>query len=221
MALFIATGRGGVNSRMQHSTTVWADCAPLCFFAAVWSWTSNSRRTSCSRWWRGSALRRTATSPPCLTPRRPSPPPRNASPKLTRRSMLAGNFGSCEHTGPPRPRNRRAGFMRPSGRPYLFALSIVLRLTTWLFADLATSINGALHHWILNPLLRDDRMCNGTQVWIPRKIQNVMLTKNGFWTWLFWTNFFKQGVKLHQGNIFGDQQGEKTNLISLYLHIFF
>lgn len=180
MALFTATARGGVNSCMQHSTTVWADCAPLCFFAAVWSWTSSSRRTSCSRWWRGFALRRTATSPPCLTPRRPSPPPRNASPKLTPRSMLAGNFGSCEHTGPSLPRDQHAGFMRPPGRLYLFALSIVLRFITWLFVDLVTSTNGELHHRILNPPLRDDRMCNGTQVWIPWKIQNVMLTKNGF-----------------------------------------
>lgn len=98
MALFTATGRGGVSRCRQHLTTVWADCVPVCFFAAAWSWTSSSRRTNCSRWWRGFALQRTATSPPCLTPRRPSPPPRNASPKLTPRSMLAGNFGSCEHT---------------------------------------------------------------------------------------------------------------------------
>lgn len=34
---------------------------------------------------------------------------------------------------------------------------------------------------------------------------------------LFLTNFFEHGVKLHQRNIFGDQQGEKTNLISLCL----
>lgn len=75
----------------------------LCVVAAVWSWTSSSRRTSCSRWWWGFALRRTATSPLCLTPRRPSPPPLNASPKLTPRSTLAGNFGSCKNTGPSPP----------------------------------------------------------------------------------------------------------------------
>lgn len=76
--------------------TVWPDY--LCFDAAS-SWTSSSRRTSCSHWWRGCAPQRTATCPRCLTHRRPSPPPPNASPKGTPRSTPAGNCGSCRKKG--------------------------------------------------------------------------------------------------------------------------
>lgn len=90
--------------------------------------------------------------PPCLTPRRPSHRPQNASPKLTPRSTLAGNFGSSEG-------NRtfsyptKHGFMHPSGYPSFFwftYLPIFCFITRpWLFIDLFASNNGVLHHWIL------------------------------------------------------------------------
>lgn len=112
-----------VNGSAQRLVTVWPDY--LCFFDAASSWTSSSRRTSCSHWWRGYALQRTVTSPLCLTHRRPSPPPPNASPKGTPRSMHAGNCGSCK--------TERilllycdwcTGFMRPSGSLCLSSLLI-------------------------------------------------------------------------------------------------
>lgn len=53
-------------------------------------------------------------------------------------------------------------------------------------------------------------MCNGTHVWMPWIISNVTLTKMD--SELFWTNFFKLGVKWHQGDTVRDQRGEKTKI---------
>lgn len=76
-----------------------------------------------------------------------------------------------------------------------------------------SSTNGKSYHWMLFLYLG---MCSRTLGWIPWKIQNVTLIKKKKKDLeLFWTNSFKQGVKLHQGNRFGDQQGEEMNLISL------
>lgn len=87
---------GGRGGGMEGEVSVELMDVSLSVCGAVWSWTSSSRRTSCCRWWRGCAPRRTPTSPLCLTPRRPTPPPPNASPKQTPRSTRAGNSGSCE-----------------------------------------------------------------------------------------------------------------------------
>lgn len=144
----------------------------LSVFAAVWSWTSSFRRTSCSHWWRGFAQRRTATFPLCLTPRRPSPPPQNASPKLTPRSTLAGNFGSYEKTQ-DRLLRRATDAQDLRIRPVVHTCLVYPPSS-----DLSPSTFSSLLD--TEPLLEADRMCNGTQLWIPWKIQNVMLTKNGF-----------------------------------------
>lgn len=96
----------------------------------------------------------------------------------------------------------------PSKFVFVYPSSSVF-LQTWCRMESATA-----GYW--ESPVRDDRICNGTRVRIPWKILNVMLTKKRIQSY-FWTNFFKQGVKLHQGNIFGDQRGEKTNLISLRL----
>lgn len=90
----LQTGDDAMAASMQPLASVDSLC--LCLFAAVWSWTSSCRRTSCSRSWRGSAPRTRPTSPLWLTRGRPSPPPPNASPNQTPRSTLAGNFGSYE-----------------------------------------------------------------------------------------------------------------------------
>lgn len=192
----------------------------LCVFAAVWSWTSSSRRTSCSRWWWGFALRRTATSPLCLTPRRPSPPPRNASPKLTPRSTLAGNFGSCKNTGPSPP---------PLLMHRIYA-SVYSSIFVWFSHRLqfcyqisfgTPGVNGELHHWILSPFSQEDRMCTGTHVRIPWKIQKrhacqklmqsyfELISSNRVWNYT--KGMFSQISKVRR----------QIWLPSVYLHIFF
>lgn len=172
----------------------------------MWSWTSSSRRTSCSRWWRGCALRRTATSPSCLTPRRPSPPPRNASPKLTPRSTLAGNFGSCENTGPspsPLPMHR----IYAAVCSFIFFFWVIHRLP---FYHIYSAFCRPGNHWILNPISEMTGCVMGHKCGFHGKFKmSCQLISS------------KQGVKLHQGNIVGDQKCEKTSLISVYLHIFF
>ena len=60
---------------------------------AVWSWTLSSRRINCSRWWRDCAQWIIHNALLCLTPTRCSPPPQNASQRLSPKSMPAGNSG--------------------------------------------------------------------------------------------------------------------------------
>lgn len=127
----------------------------LRFIAAVWNWTSSCRRTSYNHSWRGFVLQTMPTSPPCLTPRRPSPPPQNESPKLTPRSTLAGNFGSCENTEPSPTSAFNAKDLSVI-HIFLVYPSASVKLDP-LFLDLVTDFNGALDMWIL----ADDRMCNG------------------------------------------------------------
>lgn len=213
--VFIATGWVGVNRFMLQLAAIWAECVCLCLFAAVWSWTSSSRRTSCSRWWRGFALWRTATSPLCLTPRRPSPPPRNASPKLTPRSTLAGNFGSCEKRHDSFLPNHAQDLCVRPGICLLYPSSSVLSHLLGFFVDLLTTGYRTSRLSEMTGCVMGHKCgFHGyfTMSCLPKKTDSE----------LFWTNFFKQGVKLHQGIIFGDQQGEKTNLIShcLFAYIF-
>lgn len=159
-------------------------------FAAVWSWTSSSRRTSYSRWWRGFALPTTPTSPPCLTPRRPSPPPRNASPKPTPRSTPAGNFGSFENRRITHPATGAQDLcirllvkyliVYPSSFLGFLASLWLLFLNLFFFFPLVDQLWRTAAPLDTELLFRDDRMFNGKQMWIPWENRNVTLTKNGF-----------------------------------------
>lgn len=103
-------------------------------------------------------------------------------------------------------------------------LCICLIVNIWLFicSRLAFShISVAFYRlsatdsWILPP-----SEVTGYLMWIAWKCAMSWLPKMD--SELFCINFFKRGVKLHHGNIFGDQQGGKTNLISfnLFAYIF-
>lgn len=199
-------------------TTDKTQCNVFCLFVIVWSWTSSCRRTSCSPWWRGSVPRRRPTSRPCLTPRRPTRPRPNASPKPIPRSTLAGNFGSFE-----KHYNTHlftaTGLLHPSRRQYLIVYPFRFFFFTSSripFIDLS-----AMGCWILTSFW-GDRISN-LEANVDC-VENVQCHAYQKWIWkLFWINFFKQGVKLHQGrHIWRSARWEdKYDFLSIYLHIFF
>lgn len=164
------------------------DC--LGFFAAVWNWTSSCRRTSYNHWWRGFVQQRIPTSPPCLTPRRLSPPPQKESPKLTPRSTLAGNFGSCEKMEPC-PTSAFNAQDLSVVHICLVIHHLLFNHIFWdFFVDLVTDLNGELDMWIL----ADERMCD-------RNVDTMDNSKchadQKCDSDLFLTHFLKLGVKEH------------------------
>lgn len=110
--------------------------------------------------------------------------------------------------------HRCTGFTRSSGHSYFFW--VIHRLP---FYHIYLAFCRPGNHWILNPISEMTGCVMGHKCGFHGKFKMSCLPKMD--SEIFWTNFFEQGVKLHQGNIFGDQKCEKTSLISVYLHIFF